>query len=213
MPRLYASQQSKFYMEQVPIAVTTAIRMIVTGSYADSARFVEERWSAREAKDALPHVRRADIETALTALRGRFRRDGVRVDKVPNKRGTAWHTEIRCGLVVITQSKTEGPEVPVREAEFRKSFAADCHLNLFPTEEQEPEDDADALWACVVHGPSENPAVPAYIKVAFPLPDGSFQDSITITTLGDANAGSKTEDIREAVAKLRRDARRDEQAL
>lgn len=216
MRKLYSSDQSKFYLEQVPTEITAEIATIIRGSYADSAAWAEERWTFREARDALSIVRRADIETALPALATKFKKLGVSARKVPNKNGTDWHTEIRCGAVVITVSKTEGPDVAVREAEYRKTLAADHRMNMpWAAKPESVEDDADVLWACAAHGPSDSPNIPAYIRIVFPLPDGSFQDHISITNMiaaGTKKGAAQIEEIREAVARLRRSARRDEKA-
>jgi len=213
MRKLVANEQSRFFNEQVPQEVVAEIARIVGLSYADSAAFAESRWGRLEAKDALSVIRRADIETALTTLGAKFRKRGVSVQKVPNRNVTDWHTEVRCGAVVITQSKTEGPDTAIREAIFRATLAMDCRINMPWAQPTTTTDDADTLWACVVHGPSDNPAFPAYVRIVFPLPDGTFQDYITITGLVSATRGAaKAEEIGEATARLRRDAKRAEQA-
>lgn len=196
--RLYGREQKRFFWAHVADEVVTEIVAIVMSNYASAAAFGEERWGSWEAKDAIPHVRRADIETALSMLPVKFKPLNVRVEKKPNANGTAWHTEVICGSVVLTQSKTEGPDVAVREAVFRESLAADCRMNLWPEDVAEPSNDAEVLWACVVHGPSDKPGVPAYIRVVFPLDDGTFQTYVTLPVV------SRREEIGEAVTRLRR---------
>lgn len=214
MKKLVTTEQSEFFKAQVPHEVVMEVARIVGLSYADSAAFAESRWGRIEAKDALSIVRRADIETALTTLGAKFKRHGVIVRKVPNRNVTDWHTEIRCGAVVMTQSKTEGPDVAIREAIYRATLATDCRVNMpWAQPTTVTADDADTLWACVVHGPSDNPAVPAYVRIVFPLTDGTFQDYISITALAAATAGAaKPEQITEVMARLRRVAKRAEVA-
>lgn len=201
MQKLYVDAQRKFFLTNVPDEVITELTAIVVGGYASAATFAEERWGSWEAKDALPHMRRADIETALSMLGSKFKETNVRVEKKPNTIGTAWHTEVRCGSVLLTQSKTEGPDVAVREAVFRETLAGDCRMNMpWAQDTTTDDDDAEVLWACVVHGPGDKPTVPSYIRVVFPLADGSFQSHITLPL------AERREDIREAVARLRREA-------
>lgn len=198
MRKLYGPEQKRFFFTQVPDEITTEVAAIIVREYASAAAMVEERWGSWEAKDALPHVRRADIENALSLLGAKFK--GVKVGKKPNAINTAWHTEVYSGSVVLTQSKTEGPDVDIRPAEFRTSLAADCRMNMPWAQTKDPDEDADVLWACVVHGPSDKPNVPAYIKIVFPLPDGSWQTSITLPV------AQRREVISEAVARIRREA-------
>lgn len=212
--KLYGDAQSKFYREHVPMEVMAALATLIRGSYADSA-VLAERWTSHEAKDAIAIVRRADIETALPGLATKYKALGVTASKVSNANGTDWHTELRCGAVVHTVSKTEGPDTAIRPAEYRKSLAKDHRLNMpWAKPASEDEDDADVLWACVTHGPSINEAIPAYIRVVFPLRDGSFQDHISITEMTIASpakeGAAQVVEIREVVAALRTSALREE---
>lgn len=204
---LYGEEQGQFYLGQVPREFTADVARIVMSCYLDSAQTAEIRWGKAEERDALPILRRADIETALSMLPARF--PGLaKVRKRPNTARTSTYTEVRCGAVVLTQSKTEGAKAPIRDALFRRSLARTSALNLW--DRSTPPDNADTLWACVIHGPADSPSRPAYLRIAFPLPDGSFEYSLNLFDLIPEVVYYGVDGIEQVstwLAKLRKDVR------
>jgi hypothetical protein len=180
---LIGGQQAAYFQQEVPRDVIAEIVRLVMRCYDWSGRFAEQRWGRPEERDALAVLRRAEIETQLTALRAKFR-ERVGVHKVLNSRRTASHTEIYCGGVVLTQSKVEDERGPIREAHFRRTLAKRSQLNLrLFGDVPDPSEEAIWLWACVVHQPSDDVRRPAFLRVAFPYEDGEWENSLNLFEL------------------------------
>lgn len=180
---LIGSEQGSYFRQEVPLQVLAEVLGIHLRSYAWSASFAEQRWGRAEEHDALAVLRRAEIETQLTALRAKFR-GLVGVQKVLNNRRTASHTEVYCGGVVLTQSKVEDELGPIRDAHFRRTLAKRSQMNLgLFGEVPDPSDGAVWLWACIVHQPSDDVSRPAFLRIAFPYPDGQWEQSLNLYEL------------------------------
>ncbi len=179
---IYGALAEDFYRSEVPPEVSEKIGRIIIETYGIAHDVAEERWGEGEMHDALAGFRRAEIETALTALRGIFPGQ-VTVELLPNVIRNANHREVYCGGVAITQSKVESKEGPIREARFRETLAQRSQLS-FDLLGDEPQPLPDArLWACFVHMPSDRLDIPAFVRVAFPLPDGSWEHSVNLDDL------------------------------
>ncbi len=172
------------YRTDVPVGLSEAIGRIVIETYGIAADMAEERWDAGEMHDALAPFRRAEIETRLLSLRGLFPR-AVEVESVLNKTRNAHHREVYCGRVAITQSKVESDKGPIRQADFRQTLArrSQLSLDLLGEEPSSAASADDLLWASFVHMPSDRVDVPAFVRVAFPLPDGSWDHSVSLFDL------------------------------
>jgi len=172
--KLYGPQQEELYRSEVPLPVTRAYGEMIIEQYAITADQAEERWLSEEAADALPNYRRAEIETATLKLRGL----GAGVEAALNAAGNHHHREVIAGRVVITQSKVESKTGPIRDAVFRRSLAMKSQTISMNLLDDEPDatttGEVDRLWACFVHMPSKRLDRPAFIRIAFPFPDGTW---------------------------------------
>lgn len=172
------------YRTDVPVDLTESIGRLVIETYGVAADIAEDRWGEGEMHDTLAAFRRAEIETGLLSLRGRFP-GVVSVESVLNKTRNAYHREVYAGRVAITQSKVESDKGPIRQADFRQTLAqrSQLSLDLLPEEPAKPTASDDRLWASFVHMPSDRADVPAFVRVAFPLPDGSWEHSVSLYDL------------------------------
>lgn len=192
------------YRAQVPEGVTEHIGRMIVEQYGVTADIAEERWGRDEMHDALPIFRRAEIETSLVTLRGLFP-GVVGVESVPNVVANAFHREVYCGDVAITQSKVEAAKGPIRDARFRATLAQRSQMSFdLLHDESAPPVDA-RLWACFTHMPSDRLDVPAFVRVAFPLADGSIEHDVDLYDLVPGLRGYAES---EALLELRRDLRR-----
>jgi hypothetical protein len=179
---LYGALAEDLYRSDVTPDITEHIGRIIIENYGITADIAEERWGRDEMHDALAPFRRAEIETALLSLRG-IAPGRVQVDSVSNAMRNAYHREVYVGRVAITQSKVDAPHGPIREARFRVTLAMRSQQS-FDLLGDEPEPRPDALlWASFVHMPSDRPDLPAFIRVAFPFPDGSWEHSVDLYAL------------------------------
>jgi hypothetical protein len=201
---IYGVLAEDLYRAEVPEEVTEQIGRIIIENYGIAADIAEERWGREEMHDALASFRRAEIETALRALRGVF--PGiVAVEPSPNATANAFHREVYVGRVTLTQSKVEARRGPIREARFRETLAqrSQISLNLLG-DDPNPVRDA-RLWSCFVHMPSDRADVPAFVRLAFPLPDGSWEHDVDLYALAPRLRGYAQSD---ALLTLRRDLRK-----
>ena len=203
---IFGATAESLYRTDVPVDLTEAIGRLVIETYGTSADIAEDRWGEGEMHDTLAAFRRAEIETGLLSLRGRF--PGVAaVESVLNKTRNAYHREVYSGRVAITQSKVESDKGPIRQADFRSTLAqrSQLSLDLLPEEPGVATPVDDRLWASFVHMPSARPDVPAFVRVAFPLPDGSWEHSVSLYDLVPSlNGYAESEEL----ITLRRELRR-----
>jgi hypothetical protein len=176
---IYGELAQELYRADVAPEVTERIGQIIIETYGISADFAEERWDRGEMHDALASFRRAEVETTLLSLRGIFPGQ-VAVESVPNALQNAYHREVYCGRVAVTQSKVEAEKGPIREARFRATLAHSSQLNFNLLREDDHQRTDVRLWACFVHMPSSRVDLPAFIRIAFPFPDGTWEHSINL---------------------------------
>jgi hypothetical protein len=202
---IFGAVAESLYRTDVPVGLSEAIGRIVIETYGIAADMAEERWDSGEMHDALAPFRRAEIETRLLSLRGLFPRT-VAVESVLNRTRNAHHREVYSGRIAITQSKVESDKGPIRQADFRQTLAQRSQLSLgLLREEPIPAATDDLLWASFVHMPSDRVDVPAFVRVAFPLPDGSWDHSVSLFDLvPDLHGYAQSEEL----ITLRRELRR-----
>lgn len=180
---MLTSRMKGLFLESVPRDVCRAIGELVIEQYGLTADEAEARWLADEAADIISPLRRVHIESGLVRLRGLF--PGlVTVEGRKNQTNNASHREVYCAGWAITQSKIEHPGGPIRKAEFRETLATASQMTMAELlgEVAPPLPSSDAQpWACVAHMPAvEQVDQPGVLKVAFPLPDGMWEDAIDL---------------------------------
>ncbi len=142
------------------------IRLLHT-AYRGSHEECRSSHAAPEAHDLYPHVRRARIEGQL---RGLARMHGITASAERNHAGTSNYTLLTSGNVLLTANAVDHPNVIVRRAVFRETFARASQLKLFGDEEvPEQPSKGPLLYAILLHGPDVlNRAVPEFAHIVFP---------------------------------------------
>lgn len=190
---------------------------LVVRSYRSADEYSRDNFSAPVARDLRPLLRRANIEEGWLALA--VRHSGVVAISLPNRVGSAFHTVVRCGTIVLTASKVDGPEDVPRHALFRKTYAKQPQLVLdlpgvLPPPVVQLANEADGLYALLTHGPAEDdPGVPAFVALGFPTADCSaYVARVDLLARFRAEAMAQAEvAIQPAAPTLRQRARRDKE--
>lgn len=108
---------------------------------------------AEEGRDQLlPHLRRVLLEAKL---KGVALDSGLRAEPEPVTSGAHKYVAVRAGRLVMTCSKTAGPNAVPRACEFRAQYAdINEHIdqqNLFPVVSTPGQ---ESLYCIIIHGPS-----------------------------------------------------------
>jgi hypothetical protein len=152
-----------------PPAFMDATASAVLWCYRRSFAWCNKQLAEEEARDLRPYLRRCMIDDRLRKLAKEY---GLQATAEWNKAKNVHHTKIIGGRVVLTISAVDDPRRLPRRANFRNTYARDNQLLLPGMEDVEPPPDPDAaLYAILCHGPSpENPRLPAFANIRFPLP-------------------------------------------
>lgn len=162
-------EAASFFMAEAPRGLNADLLRLVFAAYPMAFEQAEQ-FPFEEAHDLRPHIRRAAIEASLATLPAK---QVLTVTTRRNSSGNAFHKELFFGRVVLTHSTIAAPESRIREAQFRQSLARSCNLPMFIEFADAAPDDDGLLWAVLVHGPADDQRAPAFVRIAFPLPDGS----------------------------------------
>jgi hypothetical protein len=147
----------------------------INAQYALAADHCYEHFLDPEARDLLPHYRRAGIESALADCFERYKDFDV-VAATNIIRNCAHRAIIVSNRIRITHSSvSEKGELP-REALFRQTYASSGQMYLFE-EYRPPEPDPSMyLYAIITHRPSDAIRVPEFIDIIFP--DENYENII-----------------------------------
>jgi hypothetical protein len=153
----------------VPEAFLEALAAVLLSSYRRSFRWCGKQFPEEEARDLRPYVRRCMIDARMRQL---AQEHSIRGTAEWNIAKNVHHTKIVAGRIVMTASAVDDPRRLPRQADFRDGYARDNQPLLPAMQELEPPPDPDApLYAILCHGPSvDNPSLPAFADIRFPLP-------------------------------------------
>jgi len=146
---------------------------LVVGAYADAYQRCGDRYSPKVAAELRPHERRAIIEDGWLTLANRYPGQVV-AESSPNRLGSAHHTVVQCGPVLLTASKVDSPDDVPRSALFRNTYAQRPQRvldlpGIAPPDGYEITYEADGLYGLLIHSPSDdNPAAPSFVMLGFP---------------------------------------------
>ena len=154
--------------QNISLAVQRAIVGIVLEEYRHTHAEVSKKYGDEEAFDVQPHIRRANIESALLELEDRFK-GTVLIRPGITERGHHYRFVV-CGDFVLTQSYVESNRRVPRDAMFRNGFAGDPNQMLL-----DPEAEAERTrtlaaqeltYVIITHTPSvENAAEPSHVSL------------------------------------------------
>jgi len=124
----------------VPAEVQGGIVDVICAEYSHTHIEVNRSYAEEEARDVEPHIRRANIETSLLELAGRFP-DHLTVASGVTQKNNHFRYLV-CGKIVLTQSYIEPNRRVPRDAIFRNSFAGDPNQMLL-----DPDAESDRIAA------------------------------------------------------------------
>ena len=154
------------FLQQVPRTFLRDSIEIINRGYKTSYLACTDGFPEPEAHDLIGHHRRATNEMGW---RTTAQRHGLTTSVVPNCRRTYFHTRVKAGQVVMTESFVKQAGDLIRPADFRGTLAQENQLNLFGPPSG---GDAPGLFAILIHG--LHPYFPdrlAFIEVQFPNAD------------------------------------------
>ncbi len=153
-------------------AFQVALLRCVLGTYRDTDEDCRTKYSWQIAHDLRGHLRRANLDTNLAMLAGRY--PGVTASHEPNGKSNCYHTRLRAGRVVLTASAVPTPYSLPRDAEFRSTLARSPQMAFdFGPQQSPPAEDAP-LYVLLLHGPGEeDQAMPCFVHLAVPDEDCS----------------------------------------
>lgn len=158
-----AQQLTAIFDEHVPKDFQEQTLRLLFAVYREAHEQCYSIASAPQARDLLPYLRRARIESDWASLAQRHA--GLSATTCTNAAKNCHHVEIVAGEVVLTESKTDGPSDLPAEAEFRDTIVQTCQQNLF-----EPEPPGDKLYAILIHGTDDGQHL-SFARMAFPTRD------------------------------------------
>lgn len=129
----------------VPAEVQGGIVDVICAEYSHTNIEVKRSYAEAEARDVEPHIRRANIETSLLELAGRFP-DHLTIASGVTQKNNHFRYLV-CGKLVLTQSYVEPNRRVPRDARFRNSFAGDPDQMLL-----EPDAESDRIAAIEAQG-------------------------------------------------------------
>src|SRR5438309_1003434 len=152
--KLTSSFPATFLREIIPcLSLSYRVAREQTAGFPDGIRH-----------DLLPQYRHAVVQSSLLILARKYAARGVVGTSELNLAENSYHTLIRAGGVILTESPVPSPNAIVRKAIFRKSYAVSNQPDMFVPDYRPP---ADALlYGLIVHGGRAE--APAFAKLVFP---------------------------------------------
>lgn len=168
---MFPAQAETRFIADFGEPVLRDITRIVGRAYPNAHQDSTDKYPDHVARDRYPIERRAQIENGLAQLPAKH----VHLGFAPktNKRDTSGFGQLMAGISVLTISKTDGPGLLPREADYRSTLCKINQLVLEGIGVQVPEAPApNAIYGVVVHGPDDdNVARMGFVKAL--LPDAS----------------------------------------
>lgn len=119
----------------------------IFNAYETAPDQIREMLDAPEASNAEGGFRGLKVQGNLRGVAQRFP-DELTTAAVPSVNGW-FHTEVRCGSIVLTASSVRSPCGPVSSSTFREALAAETVVN--PQNEFFPVDDGSLIYVMVLH--------------------------------------------------------------
>lgn len=165
------TKPSERFNDRVGDKIQRAIAGSIVSQYRRAYEYCykKDALAREEARDLLPHLRRAYIEGIMPDIAARL--SGWNAYTAENKAKNCWHRLVIGDGIVISQSKVEERGTLPREAEFRKGYAASPQgvFEFMKDQESAELDDNLTLYCIIVHMPrADDKRVPEFIDIVFP---------------------------------------------
>jgi hypothetical protein len=155
-----------FFQRAEPPGLLDDVLTALSRGYERASQHAHQLLPGPDAHDVLGHLRRGEINASLRLV---ARDHSIYASANLNKNGGSYHTLIAFNGVMLTAATVHKRGELVRPAVHRANLARNSQMALLPEfEEPEPPDGA-YVYAVLLHGPDPlNPAVPAFVDLAFP---------------------------------------------
>jgi hypothetical protein len=194
----------------IPDVVQLKLCRQICTQYNLAAEHCYETFLDAEARDVLPHYRRACIESALVDCFAK--QDDFNVKVATNSiRNSVHRAIIVSDRILITHSSVSERKGLPREALFRQTYARSGQMYLFEDDCPPEPDPSMYLYAIITHCPSDAIKIPEFIDIVFP--DENYEMVIGAVPLLDkfpqivqveAEEIKDTLELREAEIRLKR---------
>lgn len=161
-------EPTTLFDQEVTAALQQALYQQVPASISSVQREVRARFHPALAKNIAGSRLRTEIEHRLLGLPGRY--PMVTADVFPNSTKSHHHVQLRCGKIVLTAAKTEGPGQLPRDADYRNQLLAAGGMALF----QPPDEAGDPVFCLLAYGVVFDGGLAAldFVNIVFPHPNG-----------------------------------------
>ena len=140
-------------------------------SYQRVHQECKSRFPWQEAHDVRPILRRADFEYRWRMVAQRY--SGMIAEVASNNAKNCFHTRIKYGQVIITQSYVDAYVKTIRKADFRDGYARSDAAYLFPDMNPPAPAKSSPVYAVMMHDSDPmDPSRPHYVDIVFPNPLG-----------------------------------------
>ena len=189
----YEAGIKREFLEAYSDDVQQDILRLLANCYESAHQDCRLNHARPEAHDLYPHKRRAVIEGQLRELAGGY--PEITAAAELNSKGTSFYTLLASGNVLLTANAVEHPNVIIRRAAYRETYARAAQLKLFGDGKQPPGQqplDGFLLYAILLHGPDPlNEARPGFVHIVFP--DEDCTQYVTRINLFDRHASLVSE--------------------
>lgn len=153
------------FNSQVPSKLLIDITKAIYNAYSEAYEYCSSNYDWHQVHDILPLIRKANIERNV--LHCVKQHSYVNAKSRPNEIKNCYHVLIRCSDVILTISAVSSPGKMVREAIFRKQYAMDDQISLFPDYNEKSLN--RNLYGIILHKPSKKwPLYPEFLMIRFP---------------------------------------------
>ena len=159
----YIFQPDNVFREAVPLEFLENTVQILCDCYVQAYQDCL-KYPKSERHDLRPHVRRGLFEWQWREHAQSY--EELSADPIGNVRKTAFHTEIKCGPIILVESFVDTPTTIVRPALFRETLT----MRYQPLFREQDEQVEESLFAILLHGAADA-RTPAFAHIAFPLRD------------------------------------------
>ena len=136
--------------------------------YKNSYDYAYGYFGPAQAKDLLPHIRRAKTEEHLEKTASGF--GNLNTDTCLNTAKNCRHVWLLSETIVLTANAVTGPREMVRPAIFRDTLAESNQLDIFPDPNKKHL--GTACYSMILHGPQElEPTRVGFVCLVFPSSD------------------------------------------